>query len=661
VSATDTSLRRKLSAAESYIAEGIPIVLLFGQEKGRCSCGDAECSRVAKHPRTKNGVKDATFDMRQVKEWLQRWPKSNIGIATGSISELVVLDVDGSGGRKALKKLKQTLCIRKFATRTVRTGGGGLHLYFRCAEQVPMSAGKLGEGLDIRGEGGYVVAPPSIHVSGKYYRTVNKHREMKPLPSSLLGLLKSPPVSGTDSTTHDLKEGSRNTSLTSLGGAIRRAGLSAEAIDAALQVENLRRCEPPLASVEISRIAASVSRYSTAPETAVPPTFDRNALIGLTKEFVESVEPFSESDPAALLIQLVVAAGNVVGRSPHFSIESTPHHLNLFCTVVGETSVGRKGTALGHALSLIRPIDPGWAAQCIRSGLSSGEGIVNAIRDAGPEDEGVADKRGLIIETEFGSVLKTASRQGNILSGILRQCWDGDNLQTLTKHSPLRASNPHISIIAHITPDEVRKGLNDVDQVNGFANRFLWVWAQRSKSLPHAKAAPIEITEQIRARLQAAIAGARNLGEIGFSRKARLQWATEYELLSQHRPGLAGALLARGEAQVRRLSAIYSVLEGSPVIKRSHLRAALALWHYCEASTVFVFGGSSRSLLSEKILQMLRSAGQGVGRTEITQFLGGHHSSAALSAALGELLNRGVVEVVQVRTKGRSAEQYFAR
>jgi hypothetical protein len=133
------------------------------------------------------------------------------------------------------------------------------------------------------------------------------------------------------------------------------------------------------------------------------------------------------------------------------------------------------------------------------SGLSSGEGIIYNIRDANPDaaqpDHGITDKRLLCIEEEFAQALKVMRREGNILSPILRQAWDGSPLHPLTKTSPIKCNEPHLSIIGHITPAELRKQLNEIEIANGFANRFMWFYVQRSMLIASPKGVPPQILQ----------------------------------------------------------------------------------------------------------------------------------------------------------------------
>jgi hypothetical protein len=157
-----------LRSAIAYAKQGFPVLPLYGVENGVCMCHQGKkCRSPGKHPMTPNGVKDATTDLAQIKEWFGQRPYPNLGIATGN--GLVVIDVDKkSGGYGSMDRLEKE--FRKLPrNNVVRTGGGGLHIYLRSKDEIRNSSGKLGPGIDVRGDGGYVVAPPSVHVSGKRY------------------------------------------------------------------------------------------------------------------------------------------------------------------------------------------------------------------------------------------------------------------------------------------------------------------------------------------------------------------------------------------------------------------------------------------------------------------------------------------------------------
>lgn len=168
---------------------------------------------------------------------------------------------------------------------------------------------------------------------------------------------------------------------------------------------------------------------------------------GLPGDIVRAVEPHTEADPVAVLVNVLAAFGNAVGRGAYMKVGADAHHLRIYAALVGQSSKARKGTSWGHVRDLMEGADPVWASGRVQDGLSSGEGLIHAVRDpvlkenkkTGEHetvDEGVTDKRLLVLASELASVLKTMSREGNTLSPVIRQAWDGNMLQIMTKNSP---------------------------------------------------------------------------------------------------------------------------------------------------------------------------------------------------------------------------------
>ena len=159
---------RCLSAAVAAARRGWLVIPIHWPRDGQCSCGKGSCPSPAKHPLTKNGLKDATTDEAVIQQWWHRYPEANVAIVTGAGSGIVVLDIDPPhGGDESLAALEAEWG-RLPETVEVVTGSGGRHIYFKhpgVGIAVPNSAGKLGPGLDVRGDGGYVLIPPSRHIS----------------------------------------------------------------------------------------------------------------------------------------------------------------------------------------------------------------------------------------------------------------------------------------------------------------------------------------------------------------------------------------------------------------------------------------------------------------------------------------------------------------
>jgi hypothetical protein len=253
---------------------------------GVCSCPKGEaCERVGKHPRTPHGLNDATIEPSTITEWWTRWPNANIGVATGKISGIFVLDQDGLRGSaflhaRLLAADEQGLgSSRSFPATLYSTTGQllGIHYVFKYPDDgagVPNSAGRVGPNLDVRGDGGYFIAPPGTHESGRVYQWQND-LEPADAPEWLLRRARSRILAilgeGAQGMPPAILEGQRNSSLTSLGGTMRARGFSVRAIAAALIAENQERCVPPLSADEVARIAESLGRYQPAVNLAQPP------------------------------------------------------------------------------------------------------------------------------------------------------------------------------------------------------------------------------------------------------------------------------------------------------------------------------------------------------------------------------------------------------
>jgi hypothetical protein len=402
------------------------------------------------------------------------------------------------------------------------------------------------------------------------------------------------------------------------------------------------------------------------------------AFYGLAGEAVRLLEPASEAAPVALLVQLLVAFGSMAGRTAYFVAEADRHYPNEYAVLVGKTSKGRKGTSWGRTKALLAEADPMWADKRIASGLSSGEGLIWEVRDPITKmervkgeggavtyeevevDPGVEDKRLLVHEAEFPGVLRLIERTGNSLSAVLRTAWDTGALRSMVKHSPARATGAHISLIGHATVEELTRYLTRTEMANGFGNRHLFVCVQRSKQLPEGRSVDDAALADVRRRFAEALTFARAQGEMARDQEARAVWAEVYGELSEGRSGLAGAMLARAEAHVLRLSMLYALLDKSSVIRAEHLMAALALWEYVETSVYCIFGDSLGDPLADDLLRLLRGVKDGMTRNELMNYLGRNQSSDRIGRALGLLLEHKLVRRERRDTGGRPAERWFA-
>jgi hypothetical protein len=276
-------------------------------------------------------------------------------------------------------------------------------------------------------------------------------------------------------------------------------------------------------------------------------------------------------------------------------------------------------------------------------------------------DAGVVDKRLLIVEPEIGSVLRVLRREGNTLSPVSRDAWDGGvlgSLGTLTRNSSLRATGAHISIIMHGTVEELRRYLKESEIFGGWANRVLWVTVSRDRLLPFGGSPDEKLIDGLAARVSTAITEARKFQEVTYDGEATRRWCELYPDLSLGRPGLLGKVTDRSTAQVNRLALLYALLDQSRVIRLPHLEAALALWSYCYQSAIKVFCAEAGDRVSPAILEALRLRSR-LSRTQINELFSGHQRSEDLEAALALLAELGLARKEIVQTGGRPAEFWY--
>jgi hypothetical protein len=271
-----------LEHAISYVRAGFSVIPLQFPIKGEggltCSCGNSNCHSPAKHPVGRlapNGIKSSTRDEDTVESWFDSGTPWNIGIVTGQASGIIVLDIDPRhSGDKSLAAIEQ-----KYGpippTCWFNTGGGGNHILFRHPGRlVPNSAGRIGEGIDVRGDGGYIVAPPSRHISGcRYSAPQGSIAEVAQVPDWLLAALvqterlKQQPTSW-QQISGPVPEGRRNDTLARLSGHLLGRGVDPHlCLDLLLDFNNLH-CSPPLAPEEVAAIVVSIARREFTKRTA---------------------------------------------------------------------------------------------------------------------------------------------------------------------------------------------------------------------------------------------------------------------------------------------------------------------------------------------------------------------------------------------------------
>ena len=399
--------------------------------------------------------------------------------------------------------------------------------------------------------------------------------------------------------------------------------------------------------------------------SGIRPEMGAAAFTGVFGEFVGLTASETEADKAALLGHYMAYFCSYIGRRVYSMADGAIHYPNLFFGLVGESSKGRKGTAHKRVKQLWQHAVPDFVDFNIMNGLHSGEGLIHNVRDADPNDDGdkgVEDKRRLFVEEELSGPLSRMDQPGNTLSEILRQAFDGEKLQTITKNDPMVSRGAHISIVGHGVIDEITTAVTQGSIRNGLANRFIWLYSDRANIIPRPK--PFPHLDKLVMSLQTAVARIDEKypepTHIDFNNKAGLIWDQAYSNLSRAEPGVLGRLTSRAEAHTLRLALLYAAVEGAEYIKENHLFAALDIFEYSKISVKLIWGNKTGNQVSEKLHQALVNNPEGLSRRQIYEVFQNHISSQQLQQAIDDLVSADRAEVIKVDTKGRTKELIVA-
>jgi hypothetical protein len=639
-------MNRVLDQAKQYISLGWEVLPIHRPLNGKCSCDKEECSSSGKHLACKHGFKDASKELKTCTSWFEK-DNRNIGIKTGKETGLLVLVIDPSNdGNRTLDALEEQHG-RLPETLVAETGGGGLHYYFNYPKDTNIkSRSNVYPGIDIKADSGYVVAEPSIHSSGQPYLFIDTEEVRKDLlldaPNWLLETINegNKPEQGNHISTQTITQGSRHMRLLSIGGKLRRCGLDFDIISNTLSQFNKLKCSPPLEDSEINSISKSLMKYPSSNEETIKPKLSEKALAGPIGSIIKKLEGKTEAHPAALLAQLLCAYGNALGVNPHFKVGPSEHRCGIYMCVVGSTAKARKGLSWGIVKHFMSGIDKDWTQENIQSGLSSSEGLIFKLSN---QIETSKDPRMLVIETEFASVLLQSKRNGNTLSSTLRDAWDGAKLQTLTKSDPILAEGYHFSIVSHITKVELDKLMSEEDKYNGLANRFLWVFAERTILISNPDTIDLgEYSNEIKA-LKRSLNKFYKKTDILFSKEAIEVWDRMYHELSSTGEVLVDAVNSRDESYLRRIAMIYAIADDSITIKTKHLESALAFIEYAKASTNYIFGGSVLSKKEQKLFDAIKNSPDSYSRTQAHKLFNNHVKADGLDKLLSKLEDMNLI------------------
>lgn len=342
-----------------------------------------------------------------------------------------------------------------------------------------------------------------------------------------------------------------------------------------------------------------------------PPRMHEDGFPPLVHEIVEAACANSEAHPVAVAANVLAFFCSMIGRGIYQRIGDASIHCRPFLLIVGKSGKARKGTAetavreiFRRADGIIRErLDNNDRLRIHAGGLSTGEGVAWAIRDAREADEhgkgadaGIADKRLLVIESEMDNTLSQLRRDNNTLSATIRNLFDGRDMEPLTKTNQTKATRPHVVILGHITSHELREKSTATEVANGLLNRFGMLYVYRPKLVALPEPTPEGTLERLaEAVAQAVISAAggnlhaNNTREARLSDPAREPWIEQYPRLTRDRDGKGGSLLARSEMYARMLAMIFAAMDGRLTIEPQDLWAAIAWVEYWHASVTYIF------------------------------------------------------------------------
>jgi hypothetical protein len=674
----------RIRAALWFAERGFGVFSVWSANpNGTCRCPDgAACDNAGKHPITRNGFKDATTNPGRIRTLLSAGSDPNYGLVPPD--GVFILDVDGPGVERLADLERQYGQLPS----TLRTDTAhGQHVYLRWPSEYPRPIGQLWHYVTRWGTGkhaGYVIGPRSIHASGAVYVPAEDTAlEIAELPDSWAQSVISKPE---DEGEYEIPAGgyqipdygytdSRYDAVRDFIASRYMKGIPLDEIWVGVVYTLAPRFSEPLTETELrSRFerawkgtAEKFGPPGVLPEPApiielptgmpAPPDMAEAswpdpppaaAYHGLLGEIIEAIAPTTEADPVAILGTLLAAVGACMGRW-RILYQGSEQAANLFVALVGDSSVGRKGTAASIGRDVMHAAYPEWE-RLIVTGLGSGEGLVAHLK-ARTNDPDVTkqDHRALVLETEFGRLLTVMGREGSTLSPVIRDAWDGSAIGRFIAREQSLVPWHHVAVAAHVTSVELRQKLSSVDTANGFGNRFLWLSVRRTRLVPFPES-PKHLMGPFAEPLRLAIESGQVPGDMRWSARAADRWEALYAASSiRHLPGLLGALTARREAQTARLALLYALIDRAPEVDLQHLQAGEAVWDYAERSAVHVFGMSSGDRHADQLALLL--ADGPVEWSAAKRDLG-VRSSADLQGAVDVLVSAGRAVVSTIPRSG---------
>lgn len=407
---------------------------------------------------------------------------------------------------------------------------------------------------------------------------------------------------------------------------------------------------------------------------------------GLVGDVAKEGSEAAETNPIAIAGNFIAYLSCTIGRGPFLTVGNSVHHSRIFFLHVGRSGRGRKGDALSLVMRIndaVRLRGSGLAPQVHRGGLSSREGLAALIHDGyrhGKEDvPAVEDKRLWVVESEFANVLQQSRRGGNTLSAALRDCWDGVDIKPATKANRVHASAPHVCLCGAISPVELLTLVQQRDLLNGFVNRFLVAWGERTSIEAFPRRAPQEVVDELSRRTVNVIEFARAWadkeadGAMALTGGARARYAEIYqtELSRDLGSAIVDGLLERRAPMLLRLAMLFALTDRSSLIEERHVDAAISWIRYFTDSICLVFArGRPQSSppqivwAAQRIAEFLTDRGCASRRDLLVDCFGRHQPASVVDAAIAHLISGETTKInIEIRARapgsfGRPATIY---
>ncbi|WDU48701.1 DUF3987 domain-containing protein [Taylorella equigenitalis] len=406
------------------------------------------------------------------------------------------------------------------------------------------------------------------------------------------------------------------------------------------------------------------------------PKCDEKALYGLLGNIAKESTEKSEANPFAVMANLIVMLGSIFGRKAFIKIDVDKHYPIFFILHVGKASKGKKGLATSIAKTLFDKLEEEitFLPKRVSGGLSTGEGIVNLIHDGIKNNDPkkkeewelppIDDKRLWVVESEFNNIFTQSQRSGNSLIDTLRTLWDGIELAPLTKTNKIGVRNPHINIMGHITPYELRNNLTSNNSANGLASRFMIFYADRSKSVQIPKSNTESFNKykhklvEIINYVEASDFTKYDQIEVTMNEEANSLYKTYYdEIDGQEYSEKLDPMLGRRLATLQRLAMLFALTDMTNIINANHIEAAKCWIDYWTSSIEYLFETGKQQEELEKTIQLsncikdyLKDNGQAT-RTQIsTDVFKKNLSKDYLDKALNFLLGTSPPTVELIKT-----------